>query len=297
MPSVEPRLTQVLSSQLWVKQSAVLSRSSVCLPPRVPCVSRHIKPDHARATITPSVCTRGLAPKVNVLPRQSSPSTRARRRLGLRVGIRPFARRQQGAARRCALQPLPCAASRSSTQLVRTCCRARIACASRFATRQPIPTVARASAGRCLGAVRRTYPPDMYDPGARSTHRPQAVVIPRLRHLGWPRMRGVASHGVQPLRTNCRGAGRPRRPNRPPRPRVAVQAMADGSPGGGRARLVGTLQVGSDICTSKFIYKGLLCLTRGGWAAASARAAGCFEVPNIDSSTVLFRVVPSALRS
>ena len=130
---------------------------------------------------------------MSVLPRQSSPSTRARRRLGLRVGIRPCAQRQQGAARRCTLQPLPCAASRSSTQLVRTCCRARIACASRFATRQPIPTVARASAGRCLGAVRRTYPPDMYDPGARSTHRPQAVVIPRLRHLGWPRMRGVAS--------------------------------------------------------------------------------------------------------
>ena len=60
--------------------------------------------------------------------------------------------------------------------------------------------------------------------------------------------------GTLPLRTDCRGAGRPRRPNRPPRPRVAVQAMADGSPGGGRARLVGTLQVGSDIYMYFYIY-------------------------------------------
>ena len=125
--------------------------------------------------------------------------------------------------------------------------------------------------GRCAPHI----PPDMYDPGARSTHRPQVVVIPRLHHLGWPRMRGVAP--VRSHYENCRGTGRPRRPNRPPRPRVAVQAMADGSPGGGRARLVGTLQVGSDICTSKFIYKGLLCLTRGGWAAASARAADALK--------------------
>ena len=43
----------------------------------------------------------------------------------------------------------------------------------------------------CLGAVRSTFRPGGQQPGARSTHRPQAVVIPRLRHLGWPRMRGV----------------------------------------------------------------------------------------------------------
>ena len=49
--------------------------------------------------------------------------------------------------------------------------------------------------------------------------------------------------------------------------------------------------------TSSISRVNLVCLTRGGWAAASARAAGCFQVPNINSSTVLFRVVPSALRS
>ena len=40
--------------------------------------------------------------------------------------------RRHRATRRCASQPLPRAASRSSWQLVRTCCRARVACASRF---------------------------------------------------------------------------------------------------------------------------------------------------------------------
>ena len=40
-------------TRLWVKPSATPSRTSVCVPPRVPCVSRHIKPDHARATIAP----------------------------------------------------------------------------------------------------------------------------------------------------------------------------------------------------------------------------------------------------
>ena len=40
-------------TRLWVKPSATPSRTSVCVPPRMPCVSRHIKPDHARATIAP----------------------------------------------------------------------------------------------------------------------------------------------------------------------------------------------------------------------------------------------------
>ena len=128
----------------------------------------------------------------------------------------------------------------------------------------------------CLGAVRSLYPPRR--PATwRAIHPPTPggrYSSPAPPRLAPDARRGL---GVQPLRTNCRGAGRPRRPNRPPRPRVAVQAMADGSPGGGRARLVGTLQVGSDICTSKFIYKGLLCLTRGGWAAASARAADALK--------------------
>ena len=44
----------------------------------------------------------------------------------------------------------------------------------------------------CQGAVRSTVRPGGRPPGARVTPRPQAVVSPRLRHLGWPRMRGVA---------------------------------------------------------------------------------------------------------
>jgi hypothetical protein len=44
----------------------------------------------------------------------------------------------------------------------------------------------------CLGAVRSAFRQGGRQPGARSTHRPQAVGFPRLRHLGWPRMRGVA---------------------------------------------------------------------------------------------------------
>ena len=62
------------------------------------------------------------------------------------------------------------------------------------AVRQPIPTLAGACAWRVAWVPCAAYiPPGMHHPGARSTHRPQAVVIPRLSHLGWPRMRGVAS--------------------------------------------------------------------------------------------------------
>ena len=98
----------------------------------------------------------------------------------------------------------------------------------------------------CLGAVRSLYPPRRPETW-RAIHPPTPggrYFSPAPPRLAPDARRGL---GVQPLRTNCRGAGRPRRPNRPPRPRVAVQAMADGSPGGGRARLVGTLQVGSDM--------------------------------------------------
>ena len=51
--------------------------------------------------------------------------------------------RQQRSARRYKSQPLWYAASRSSIQLIRTCCRARMPCASRLAAREPVPTVAR----------------------------------------------------------------------------------------------------------------------------------------------------------
>ena len=50
--------------------------------------------------------------------------------------------RQQRSARRYKSQPLWYAASRSSILLIRTCCRARMPCASRLAAREPVPTVA-----------------------------------------------------------------------------------------------------------------------------------------------------------
>ena len=109
----------------------------------------------------------------------------------------------------------------------------------------------------CLGAVRSLYAPRR--PATwRAIHPPTPGG--RYSSPAPPRLAPDArcATGVQPLRTNCRGAGRPRRPNRPPRPRVAVQAMADGSPGGGRARLVGTLQVGSDMYLNLSTTLGLL---------------------------------------
>ena len=68
------------------------SRTSAGPPPRVPCVSRHIKRDQFRASIAPGVHARGLGSKANVLPRQGSPSRRTRRRRGLQVGIRSHLR-------------------------------------------------------------------------------------------------------------------------------------------------------------------------------------------------------------
>jgi hypothetical protein len=101
----------------------------------------------------------------------------------------------------------------------------------------------------CLGAVRSTFRPGGRQPGAGSIHRPQAVVIPRLRHLGWPRMRGVApvrshyariagvpaGHATKPASpTPCGGPGDGRWvPGR--RPCLGRRQMG--------SRLVGTLQV------------------------------------------------------
>ena len=108
----------------------------------------------------------------------------------------------------------------------------------------------------CLGAVRGTFRPGGRQPGARSTHRPQAVVVPRLRHLGWPRMRGLA-----PVRSHyARIAGEPAghadqtglpdpvwRSRRWPMGRRA--AAVPGSWEHFKLAL---------ICTFTFIYKGLL---------------------------------------
>jgi hypothetical protein len=110
------------------------------------------------------------------------------------VGIHSFATRQIGSARCCALQLPRYTASRSSWQLVCMCCRARMACASRLlcdnrSRRRQAPTLGVVAWVPCAAYI----PPGMHHPGARSTHRPQAVVIPRLSLLGWPRMRGVAS--------------------------------------------------------------------------------------------------------
>ena len=240
-------LTQVLSSRPWVELSAAPFRSSVCLPPRVPCVSRHIKPDHTRATIATGVCARGLGSKVDVLSLGGSPSRPARRRPGLRSAFTQHVS--------CASNEAPVATNRSHCGTLPPEARDSLCARAAERARRAHPGSLRESRSRRWPACRGVawvpcaayIPPGGRKPGARSTHRPQVVVIPRLRHLGWPRMRGLAPVRSHYARKFCRGAARPRRPNRPPRPRVAVQAMADGSPGGGRARLVGALQVGSDM--------------------------------------------------
>ena len=228
-------LTQVLSSRPWVELSAAPSRSSVCLPPRVPCVSRHIKPDHARATIAPGVYARGLGSKVDVLPLGSSPSRPSRRRPGLRSAFTQIVR--------CASNGAPVATNRSHCGTLPP--EARDSSCARAAER-----ARRAHSGSLRESRSRRWPAcSGVLPGCRAQHVPprrpatwRAIHPPtpggRYSSPAPPRLATNARRGTgtQPLRTNCRGAGRPRRPNRPPRPRVAVQAMADGSPGGGRSR-------------------------------------------------------------
>ena len=89
------------------------------------------------------------------------------------VGIHSkSALRQQRSARRYTSQPLRYAASRSSRQLVRTSRRARTACASRLAAREPVPTTARVQRRVAWVPCAAYIPPGGRKPGARSTHRP-----------------------------------------------------------------------------------------------------------------------------
>ena len=87
--SAEPRLSRHCPLTCGSRPRQQPSRTNFCLPPRMPCFSRHIKPDHARATSAPGVYARGLGSKVDVLARQSSHSTCTRRRRGLRSAFTP----------------------------------------------------------------------------------------------------------------------------------------------------------------------------------------------------------------
>jgi hypothetical protein len=161
-------------------------------------VSRDTSNSTIPATIAPGVYARGLGSKVDVPPRQRSPSPRTRRRRGgcesaltpIQVcdgpekrGLRPSLRIPAAAAldRRPEARAAACAACR------------RILVPSRHSAADPDRGTRQCWA--FLGAARRTYRHGMHhsQAGARSTRRPQSVAIPRLRHLGRPRMRGGAS--------------------------------------------------------------------------------------------------------
>jgi hypothetical protein len=147
----------------------------------------------------PGRALRGLGSKASVLPRQGPPSRRTRRRRGLRVGI----------PSRSHLRTPP-APSHPSMRIAATAarCLPKLVAAdahvlpSAHGLRISIRCVtADPDGGRRLGrtlpqwalSVRRTHRRGSGPPGARSILRPQAVEIRRLGHLGWARMRGVAS--------------------------------------------------------------------------------------------------------
>ena len=196
----------------------------------MPCVSRHIKPDHARATIAPSVYARDLGSKADVIPLGGSPSRPACRRPGLRSAFTQNLRFASNEA--------PAATHRSRCGTRPPEARDRWYARAAEGARRAHPGSLRENRSRrwpaCSGVL----------PGCRAQHVPprrpatwRAIHPPtpggRYSSPAPPRLAPDARHGlvVQPLRTNCRGAGRPRRPNRPPRPRVAVQAMAAAVPG------------------------------------------------------------------
>ena len=177
----------------------------------MPCVSRHIKPDHARATIAPSVYARGLGTKVDVLSLDGSPSRPARRRPGLRSAF---------------TQNLHCASNEAPVATNRSRCGT-----------STLPPEARQSwyARRAAERARRAHSGSLRETRSRSRrwHVRSGVLpgcraqrVPPRRPASWrtihpptpggrfsspapPRLAPDArcGTGMQPLRTDCRGAG------------------------------------------------------------------------------------------
>ena len=154
-------LTQVLSSRPRVKLSAAPPRSSVCLPPRGPCVSRHIKPDHARATIAPGVCARGLGSKVHVLPLGGSPARPARQRPGLRSAFTQIVR--------CASNGAPVATNRSHCGTLPPEARDSSCARAAERARRAHPGSLRESRSRRRPACRGVLPANAWVPCAASS--------------------------------------------------------------------------------------------------------------------------------
>jgi hypothetical protein len=182
-------LTQVLSSRPWVKLSAAPSRSSVCPPPRVPCVSRHIKPDHARATIAPSVYARGLGSKVDEISLGGSPARPACRRPGLRSAFTQNLR--------CASNEAPAATHRS-----------------RFGTLPPEALYSWCA--RAAERARRAHPGSLRESRSRRRHACSGVLPGcRARHI--PPRRPATWHAIHPLTPGGRYSS-------PAPPRLATNA-------------------------------------------------------------------------
>jgi hypothetical protein len=131
----QPVVGQALGRAAQIQRLPTPSRA-LCLQTHQtrPCPRNH-RPGRVRT------CPR-LQSGRNIAGRLTSPTSPPALRAA--VGIHSkSALRQQRSARRYTSLPLRYAASRSSRQLVRTCRRARTACASRLAAREPVPTTAR----------------------------------------------------------------------------------------------------------------------------------------------------------
>jgi hypothetical protein len=111
---------------------------------------------------------------------------------GAAVGIRPHlpsASKEPPVAARCSHRRGPPPEARYSW-----CARAaeRARRAHPGSLRESRSRRSHACSGVLPGCRAQHVPPRRPETGARSTHRPQAVTFSSLRHLGWPRMRGVA---------------------------------------------------------------------------------------------------------